>query len=62
MATHTPLSAPITLEPVQVDAGLEEQERAQAERFTPLSFLRFALTLILVWALVCWVLRSLMQP
>ena len=61
MATHTPLSAPITLEPAQVEAE-EEQERAQAERFTPLSFLRFALTLILVWALVCWVLRSLMQP
>lgn len=36
--------------------------RTEAEPFTPLSFLRFALTLIIFWALACWVLLGLLEP
>lgn len=34
--------------------------RTEAEPFTPLTFLRFALTLIFFWALACWVLLGLL--
>jgi hypothetical protein len=38
----------------------ESTPRTEAESFTPLSFLRFALTLIFFWALTCWVLLALL--
>lgn len=51
MTTDATLEAP---------APQENAARTEAEPFTPLSFLRFALTLIVVWALLCWVLLALM--
>lgn len=47
-----------TLEPPPAQ---DTSPRAEAELFTPLSFLRFALTLIVVWALVCWVQLALLR-
>ncbi|MFZ4289567.1 hypothetical protein [Variovorax sp. HJSM1_2] len=36
--------------------------RTEAEPFTPLGFLRFALSLTIFWALACWVLLGLLPP
>jgi hypothetical protein len=51
------MTNPATLE---APAPQESEARTDAEPFTPLRFLRFALTLIVVWALLCWVLLALL--